>query len=90
MNIPLAYEWAGLTFCPSCAHTATALGFLVAGYPPPKNMDEAIASGMLIQIEKGMKVTMPVATMNPTPDRCENCNAVFIEPIPGIQEEEVA
>lgn len=75
--VPVAYEWTGLTFCPSCALRATNVGMLIAGLPLAPDMDTAIATIALTQIERGLDVETPVAVMKPEAPACENCRTAF-------------
>lgn len=77
ITVPVAYEWAGLTFCPSCALRSTNAGLRIARVPLGQDMDEAIASMTLAQIERGQTIETPVATVKPSVSACEDCGAEF-------------
>lgn len=74
---PVAYELHGMTFCPSCALKATALGMLMARLPLPQDMDEAIASIALAQIERGLPIDTPVAAYSTDEPECDSCDHKF-------------
>lgn len=84
MTTPVAYEFAGMTFCPNCAYVTTALGVMASGLPTPSDMDDAIAIMALAQIERGMPVSTPVAVTQTALEECEGCGNQF------QREEEVA
>lgn len=77
MSKPVAYEWAGMTFCPTCALASTNLGLMVSGIRAAADMDEAIATMALAQIERGRSVETPVAVMETELAACENCGSAF-------------
>lgn len=86
INVPVAYEWADLTFCPSCALRSTNMGAIVCGLGAAKTMDEAIANITLAQIERGLPVETPVAVMQPSIAECEACGATLMPEGAGTHE----
>ena len=67
-----------LTFCTSCAYTATALPFVLVGRPMPRTMEEAITDLLLIQIEReDDQQIVPHAVPHPT-GKCGSCGKEFV------------
>lgn len=73
-NPVVAYEWADLTFCPSCALRATNVGLMISGIPIQPSMEDAIAAMALAQIERGVSIETPVAAIDPVSPTCQSCN----------------
>lgn len=68
-----------LTFCTSCAYTATALPFVLVGRRMPHTMEEAITDLLLIQIEReDSQQIVPSAVPHPT-GTCDSCGREFVQ-----------
>lgn len=78
MSEPVAYTYAGSTLCPVCALETTRVGFRLAGFGNPADMNEAIVIMALEQSMSGQPIDVPEPNDRPEADKCEGCNIAFI------------
>lgn len=72
-----AYTFQNMTFCESCALTNSRIGLILAGHGVAKDMDEVIATMLLVQIAAGRDPETPVAVSNDATGTCDNCGKTY-------------